>query len=115
MGTYYLETAVAKTLEEDILDCQDEQERSKLISDYLACVDRIIAEEKIKSQETIEIEKIKMNRRMEKIKTYGGWVVAGVTTIGGWVFANYMANKSFAFEEEGTLSSNTGRKLFRLW
>lgn len=115
MGTYYLKTSVVDAIVKDIIDCQDKAERSKLIADYLACMDRVIAQEKIESQEVIEIQKIKNNHRLDEIKTYGTWILTGVTTIGGWIFACHMANKSFRFEEDGTLSSSTSRKLFHLW
>ena len=51
----------------------------------------------------------------DAIKTAGGWAVTLGVAIGGWIFANRMAEKSFHFEEEGTLSSMTSRKFFNKW
>lgn len=49
------------------------------------------------------------------VKTAGGWAVTLGVAVGGWIFANRMAEKSFRFEEEGTLSSATSRKFFNKW
>ena len=62
-----------------------------------------------------ETEENKRSRIWDVAKTAGGWIVTVGLGVGGWIFANSMAKKSFRFEEEGTISSMTGRKFFNKW